>query len=93
MNMNQTQPERKAIRTYRGIVSRKSGDKTLRVQLDHLMQHPKYGKILKRRTIAHVHDDANAAGPGDLVDIVKCRKLSKTKTWRLLRVVEAGKVM
>lgn len=86
-----TANERKAFTRYRGIVSGRSGDKSIRVQLDYLTRHPKYGKTLKRRTVAHVHDERNEASEGDLVEITKCRPFSKTKTWRLVRIVEAGK--
>ena len=79
--------ERKQLTKYRGVVSGKSGDKTIRVVVDYLTKHPMYGKIIKRRTIAHVHDENNEADTGDTVDIVKCRPFSKTKTWRLLKVV------
>lgn len=86
-----TTTERKPLTRYHGIVSRRSGDKTIRVEMNYLTRHPKYGKTLKRRTVAHVHDEKNEASVGDLVEITKCRPYSKTKTWRLLRIVEAGK--
>ena len=86
-----TTTERKPLTRYQGIVSGRSGDKTIRVAMNYLMRHPKYGKILKRRTVAHVHDEKNEAHEGDLVEITKCRPYSKTKTWRLLRIVEADK--
>ena len=79
--------ERKKLVTYRGVVSSRSGDKTVRVVLDYLTKHPKYGKIFKRRTIAHVHDEKNRAQAGDTVEIAKCRPVSKSKNWRLLRVL------
>ena len=85
------QTKRKPVKPYRGVVSGVSGDKTVRVVLNYLTRHPKYGKILKRRTVAHVHDENNQAGSGDLVEIAKCRPYSKTKNWRLLRIVEKGK--
>lgn len=85
-----TATERKPITTYQGVVSRKSGAKTVRVELNYLTRHPKYGKILRRRTVAHVHDENNQAQVGDKVQITKCRPISKTKNWRLLRVVESG---
>ena len=86
-----TQKQRKPLRSYRGVVSRKSGVKTVRVELNYLTRHPKYGKILKRRTVAHVHDEQSQAEAGDLVEITKCRPYSKTKNWRLLRIVEKNK--
>lgn len=79
--------KRKTPTLYKGIVSSKSGDKTIRVVLDYLAKHPKYGKMLKRRSVAHVHDEGNQAGVGDTVEICKCRKLSKSKSWRLVRIL------
>lgn len=83
-----TQKERKPLTTYKGVVASKSGEKTVRVTLEYQTKHPKYGKILKRRTRAHVHDESNVAQVGDTVEICKCRPMSKTKTWRLLKVIK-----
>lgn len=79
---------RKPLTNYTGVVAGKCGDKTVKVILQYQVKHPKYGKIMKRRTVAHVHDEQNAAAVGDTVEIVKCRSLSKTKSWRLLRVCQ-----
>jgi len=79
---------RKPLTTYKGVVDSKSGDKTIRVVMGYLYKHKKYGKILKRKTMAHVHDEKNQASVGDVVTICKCRPFSKTKFWRLLEVVE-----
>lgn len=81
------QTQRKPLTRYRGVVVRVSGEKTIRVELNYLTRHPKYGKMLRRRTVAHVHDQMGQAHQGDTVEIVKCRPLSKMKTWRLLEVV------
>lgn len=78
---------RKPIRVYSGVVAAKSGDKTVRVLLEYQVKHPKYGKILRRRTTAHVHDQENLAAVGDAVEICKCRPMSKSKNWRLVKVV------
>jgi len=83
-----TTKTRKAPTSYKGLVSSKSGDQTIRVTLQYQTRHPKYAKILRRRTSAHVHDQDNAAGLGDLVEICKCRPRSKTKNWRLIKVLE-----
>jgi len=83
-----TATERKPLTTYRGVVAKKSGAKTLRVEIDYQTRHPKYGKRLRRCTVAHVHDEENRAQVGDVVEVAKCRPLSKTKSWRLVRVVE-----
>jgi small subunit ribosomal protein S17 len=84
--------ERKPLTSYQGVVASKSGDRTVRVVMTYLQKHPKYGKIMRRRTVAHVHDQNNQARVGDRVEIVKCRPLSKTKHWRLVRVVGADPV-
>ena len=83
-----TEPRNKPT-VYKGTVAKKSGDQTVRVTLEYQVKHPKYGKLLKRRTAAHVHDPNNEAGVGDVVEICKCRPISKSKNWRLVRVVEA----
>ena len=80
--------ERKKIKTYRGKVESISGEQTVKVILNYLTKHPKYGKMLKRSTVAHVHDVDKVAKVGDTVDIAKCRPISKTKCWRLVRVVD-----
>lgn len=84
--MNDT--PRKPLTRYRGVVASKSGDKTVKVILNYLFKHPMYGKFLKRQTTAHVHDESNEAVVGDVVEIVKCRPMSKSKTWRLVKVIE-----
>jgi small subunit ribosomal protein S17 len=70
-----------------GKVSKRSGDKTISVTVENLVKHPMYGKFIRQRTKVAVHDPQNAASVGDLVEIVPCRRLSKNKTWRLVRVV------
>ena len=80
--------ERSQLRTIVGVVASDKGDKTLKVIVNYQMTHPKYGKILKRRTVLHAHDQKNEAKEGDLVEIAECRPLSKTKHHRLIRVVQ-----
>ncbi|MFA6134369.1 MAG: 30S ribosomal protein S17 [Phycisphaerae bacterium] len=70
-----------------GVVESVSGKMTVRVTLETLAKHPQYGKYLRHRTRLAVHDPKNEAQKGDLVEIVPCRRLSKNKSWRLLRVV------
>lgn len=69
------------------VVSDKS-DKTIRVRFDYSVKHPKYGKYMRRSTTLHTHDEKNEAHAGDLVEVVACRRLSKTKCWRLAKVIE-----
>jgi small subunit ribosomal protein S17 len=80
----------KTLKTKRGVVVSKSGDKSVRVQIDYTVKHPMYGKFIKRRTKLGVHDPENAAGIGDTVDITECRPISKSKSWRLVKVVAKG---
>ncbi|MCL2594310.1 MAG: 30S ribosomal protein S17 [Promicromonosporaceae bacterium] len=66
-------------------------DKTVVVGLEDRVKHPLYGKIIRRTTKVKVHDEANAAGVGDLVLIMETRPLSATKRWRLVEIVEKAK--
>ncbi len=80
----------KKIKSRRAVVVSKSGDKSIKVEINYKVKHPMYGKYIKRRTRLGVHDVNNEAGIGDTVDIVECRPISKTKRWRLLNIVEKG---
>ena len=82
--------EMKKTKTRRGTVISKSGDKSVKVQIDFLVKHAMYGKYIKRSTKLSVHDDKNAAAVGDVVTIAECRPISKSKNWRLVEVVEKG---
>ncbi len=70
------------------VVVSKSGDKSVVCQLDYKVKHPRYGKYIRRRTKLGVHDPLNQAGIGDRVEISECRPISKTKSWRLVKVLE-----
>jgi small subunit ribosomal protein S17 len=74
-------------RTVVGRVTRDKMDKTRRVEVQRLVKHARYGKYIKRRTICYAHDEANETRVGDLVEIMETRPLSKTKNWRLVRVI------
>jgi len=80
--------ETRVRKTERGVVVSRSGDKSIRVIIEWLMKHPKYGKYLRRTTKLGVHDEKNVAAVGDKVEICACRPMSKTKSWRVVRVVE-----
>ncbi len=88
--MNTDQTERSTRKTEIGVVTTDKMDKTRRVELERLVAHPKYGKLLKRRTVCHVHDETNETHVGDIVEIMETRPLSKLKRWRMVRVVRAG---
>jgi small subunit ribosomal protein S17 len=75
------------VRTLTGLVTNRSGDKSVKVAIDYKIRHPKYGKYVRRRTTLAVHDDRNQSGVGDVIEIAQCRPRSKTKRWRLVKVV------
>ena len=70
-----------------GVVTSDKMNKTRRVEIPRLVKHQRYGKYIKRRTICHVHDEQNESRQGDTVEIMETRPLSKTKHWRLTRVI------
>lgn len=74
-------------RVETGVVTSDKMNKTRRVEIPRLVKHEQYGKYIRRRTICHVHDENNESHTGDLVEIMETRPLSKTKSWRLIRVV------
>lgn len=77
-------------RTLSGAVTSDAMDKTITVMIERTIKHPKYGKYIKRSTKLHVHDENNECVKGDMVVIEQCRPISKTKSWRLVKVVEKG---
>jgi small subunit ribosomal protein S17 len=79
--------ERK-LKILTGVVVSNSGDKSIKVNIDFKVKHPKYGKYVRRRTKIGVHDEHNQGGVGDVVEIAECRPHSKTKSWRLVKVVK-----
>ena len=71
-------------RDLTGIVTSNKADKTITVQIERKVKHPLYGKIIKRSTKVHAHDEENTAAIGDIVTVQECRPLSKSKTWMLV---------
>lgn len=69
------------------VVSNKM-DKSITVLIERSVRHPLYNKYIKRSSKMHAHDESNECNEGDLVQIQQCRPLSKTKSWRLVKVVE-----
>ena len=86
------QEQRGRRRTAVGVVTRDKMHKTRRVEIPRLVKHARYGKYIRRRTICYVHDDNNDSHLGDMVEIMETRPLSKSKNWRLLRVVTRAPV-
>ena len=63
-------------------------NKTIAVEIERLVKHPRYGKYIRRTTKLLVHDENNESRPGDTVAIAECRPLSRNKNWTLVSVVE-----
>ena len=77
----------KTQRTIEGRVVSNKMNKTVTVLLERQVQHPLYGKIVRRSTKVHAHDENGECKEGDLVRIAECRPMSKTKNWRVVAVV------
>ena len=82
------QAREKAPRSVTGRVVSARMDKTVTVLVERKVPHPLYKKYVRRSTKLHAHDESNECKEGDTVMIEQCRPLSKTKAWRLIRVVE-----
>jgi small subunit ribosomal protein S17 len=75
----------------RGVVVSDAMNKTIVVRIDTVQKHERYGKVVRRSSKLHAHDEQNAAGVGDVVRIVETRPLSATKRWRLLEIIEKAR--
>lgn len=76
-----------------GVVTSRSGDKSVKVTIAYKVRHPLYKKVVNRKTVVHAHDEKNESKVGDRVEIMETRPLSKLKNWRITRVVEVAPVM
>lgn len=83
----------KVRRALTGRVVSDKMDKTVTVLVERRVKHPLYGKVITRSAKYHAHVEDNGAGTGDLVEIEECRPISKTKTWRVTRVVEKARII
>ncbi len=83
--------ERNLRKTRVGVVVSDKMDKTIVVSIEDHVKHPVYGKIVKRTKRVHAHDANNECGVGDTVLIMETRPLSKTKRWRLVKIIEKAK--
>ncbi len=80
-------------RTVEGKVVSNKAEKTISVLVERKEKHPLYGKYIRKSTKFLAHDEANECGEGDTVVIEECRPLSKSKSWRLVKVVEKAIVV
>ncbi|MGV6807247.1 MAG: 30S ribosomal protein S17 [bacterium] len=78
----------KSARTLSGKVVSNKGDKTISVLIERRVKHPVYGKIVSKSTKVSAHDAENTCNEGDIVTIAETRPISRTKSWKLVEVVE-----
>src|SRR6188474_1016660 len=79
------------VQTVTGRVTSDKMNKTVTVLVERRAKHPIYGKVVIKSSKYHAHDEGNECKAGDLVEIQASRKISKTKAWKVLRVVEKSK--
>ena len=96
--MTETAPEttataesRKFRKVREGLVVSDKMDKTVVVAVEDRVQHPLYGKTIRRTQKYKAHDEANSAGVGDRVLLMETRPLSATKRWRVVEILEKAK--
>jgi small subunit ribosomal protein S17 len=75
-------------RTLQGVVTSNAGDKSATIMIERKIKHPVYGKYVKRSSKIRLHDETNECNKGDTILIEECRPMSKTKSWKLVKVVE-----
>jgi small subunit ribosomal protein S17 len=80
--------ERNSRKTLIGFVSSRSGDKSVKVTVPFKVPHPRYQKVINRKTVVHVHDEKNEARLGDKVEIMETRPISRLKRWRIINIIE-----
>ena len=86
--------EKKSLtRTLVGRVVSNKMEKTVTVLVERKVKHPVYGKYVTKSTKLHAHDESNQINEGDVVEIAETRPLSRTKTWAVLRVVQAAQTV
>jgi len=78
-------------KTREGLVVSDKMDKTVVVEVEDRVKHPKYGKVIRRTKRYKAHDEANECGVGDRVVLMETRPLSATKRWRVSRIIEKAK--
>ena len=84
--------QRKSRKSLVGVVTSRSGDKSIKVTYFYKVPHPLYHKEIRRKTVIHVHDEKNECGVGDTVEVAETRPLSKMKRFRVVRIVEKAPV-
>ncbi|MCE9607925.1 MAG: 30S ribosomal protein S17 [Planctomycetia bacterium] len=82
-------PKRVAV----GTVMTDKMSKSRRVEIPRVVHHQKYGKIIHRKTVCHIHDENNESHVGDMVEIVECPPKSKLKRWQLVRILRKSTIV
>jgi small subunit ribosomal protein S17 len=90
-NSEATASPAEPLRTVTGQVVSDKMDKTITVVVERVVKHPLYKKYIRRTSKLHAHDESNECRQGDLVSIEECRPISRTKSWRLHKVLERAK--
>jgi len=83
----------KATRTLYGKVVSDKMQKTVTVLVERKVKHPLYGKVIVRSSKYHAHDEDSVAAEGDTVEIQECRPISRSKSWRVTRVMEKARII
>jgi small subunit ribosomal protein S17 len=78
-------------KTREGLVVSDKMEKTVTVEVEDRVQHPRYGKTIRRTTKVKAHNEGNSAGVGDRVLLMETRPLSATKRWRVVQIIEKAK--
>ena len=86
-------PRKTIIQTQTGRVVSDKMNKTVTVLVERRVKHPLYGKVVNKSSKYHAHAETNEFKVGDLVEIEACRKLAKTKAWRVERLIEKAKTV
>lgn len=91
--MKTEHPERNRRKVLSGVVTTRTGDKSVKVTYEYKIRHPLYVKEVKRKTVVHAHDEKNECGVGDKVQIMETRPLSKLKRFRVVEVTEKAPIL
>src|SRR5258708_26965035 len=81
-------PARNTRKTQIGVVTSRSGDKSVKVTVAYKIPHPRYHKVITRKTVLHVHDEKNETKLGDKVQAMETRPISRLNRWRVINVSE-----
>jgi small subunit ribosomal protein S17 len=91
--MMSEQQTAKIVRALTGTVVSDKMNKTVTVLVERKVKHPLYGKVIRLSKKYHAHDENNDFHPGDVVVIEECRPISRSKTWKVTRLVEKAQLV